>query len=668
MRIRRYAARLLSSSTDNPGSPPPQPAAAWLHDAADDCCAFCDLVHTSPQDSPDSVKHKGHIAGRVPESDVKSGEGVELAQGLPAPQAKRCKIDHDPPFNEADTNGGSVLNEAAVKLEDARGATHVTKDDVNPAFKAGPLVANDAIIELEVKCGDSLMTDAAKPNVTGGNSLVNGSTSELEVSLLNEEAFDPEVTERVSLESSAVTLPGVTGRQSDVTGQVSITNESGELLGIRRTDSLVNEASTEPELMDGVSRTTKTATDAGVTITVPEVTRTGSLRNEGVLGPEVTGVASLVQEAAELEATEDPIPSQTAWEPEDTCRVSCSVDDDPASCEAQPPNFNTRGNVQRNAGETVVIAMQPSRCDAADGDGSVSSTCSSPVGGKDPTVERGVAHDRSVTPSVSCILDIVARSIGTSGRTDVICYARRKGKKKLDLLEVKMETIELDDGVICDQIEEDETLDSNGPCEHVTSGAGYADVKLADIKRELMDNSTARMVKKMKTNRFECDIDYCRMTFRTKTELSVHKKNMCTVKSCSRHFRSHKYLRRHQSVHNDYMPYRCPWEGCGMAFKCSWDRTEHFQVHAGVKPYKCTTPGCSKIYKFVSDFSRHRRWCKPQEIKDCLVIFQKWSWDQAAHFQVHATVKRYAHLVAARYISFFGLLLAQEKLQTSESG
>ncbi|KAK3150486.1 hypothetical protein QOZ80_3AG0233810 [Eleusine coracana subsp. coracana] len=620
MRIRRYAARLLSSSTDNPGSPPPQPAAAWLHDAADDCCAFCDVFHTSPQksqDSPDSVKHKGHIAGRVPESDAKSGESVALAQGPPAPEAKKCKIDHDPPFNEAIMNGGSVLNEAAVKLEDARGATHVTKDDVNPTFEAGPLVASDAIIGLEVKCGGSLVTDAAKPNVTGGNSLVNGSISELEVlkvaPLVNEVASEPEVTERVSLESRAVTLPGVTGSESDVTGEISTMNESGEELRVLRTATLVNEASTEPELMEGVSRTTKTATDAGVTITVPEISRIGSLSNEDVLDPKVTGAASLVQEAAELEATEDPIPSQTAWEPEDTCRASCSADDDPDSCEAQPPNFNTRGNVQRNAGETVAIAMQPSHCDAADGDGSVSSTCNSPVrGGKGPTVDRGVAHDRSFTPSVSCILDVVARSIGRSRRTDVICYARRKGKKQLELQEVQMESIELDDGVICDQIEEDETLDSNGPCEHVTSGAISADIKLADIKRELMDNSTARMVKKMKTNRFECDIDYCRMTFRTKTELSVHKKNLCTVKSCSRHFRSHKYLRRHHSVHNDDMPYRCPWDGCGMAFKCSWDRTEHFQIHAGVKPYNCTTPGCSKIYKFVSDFSRHRRWCKPQ--------------------------------------------------------
>jgi hypothetical protein len=47
MRIRRYAARLLSSS--NRGSHPPHSAVPWHHAAADDSCAFCDLTHSSPQ-------------------------------------------------------------------------------------------------------------------------------------------------------------------------------------------------------------------------------------------------------------------------------------------------------------------------------------------------------------------------------------------------------------------------------------------------------------------------------------------------------------------------------------------------------------------------------------------------------------------------------------------
>ncbi|TVU48369.1 hypothetical protein EJB05_08003, partial [Eragrostis curvula] len=621
MRIRRYAARLLSSSatTNNPASPPPQPAATWLHDAADDCCAFCDLTHSPPQEATDTVKHKGHIACRVPESEVKSGELVGLAQGLPGPEAKKCKVDHGPPVNEADeslmvTNGGSVLTEAAAIPEDARGATLVTKADVNLAFKAGPFVANDS--NQEVKCGGSLVTDTTKADITGGHSLVNGWTTELEVlkvtPVSNGVVSDPEVTEGVSLESRAATLPGATGIEPDV--RCSIMNESGAELGVIRTASLVNEASTEPELTERVSLMTKAVTDAGVTITVPEVTRTGSLGNEGAVGLEVARGAYPVHEAAELGATEaDPIASQGDREADDAGRVSCSVEDDPALDEPQPPSRDMIGSVQvGNAGETVATSMEPPQCDAADVNGSVGSTSYGPVGAKDSIVEGGVAHDKSVTPSVSCTLGVVARSISKSERTDVICYTRRRRKRKLDLHEVKTENIDLDDGVICDRFEENKTLKSNGPCESMLSRTGSVDIKLADIKRELMENSPARKVKKMKTNKFECNIDYCRMTFKTKTELSVHKKNMCTVKSCSRHFRSHKYLRRHQSVHNDDMPYKCPWEGCSIAFKWPWDRAEHFQVHAGAKPYKCMTPGCSKIYKFVSDFSRHRRRCKPQ--------------------------------------------------------
>jgi len=336
--------------------------------------------------------------------------------------------------------------------------------------------------------------------------------------------------------------------------------------------------------------------------------RTGSLSTEDADRPKVTGAASVMQETTSV--GEDYVASKAAAELEDSSRVSSNVDDTATLDRPQLPSWNPNiGNVQlRNAGETVASAMQPSGCDAAKVHSFVNSTSNGPVGAKGPTVEGGLLNDGFVKPSVSCTYDIVARSIGTSGRSDVICYARRRGKRKLELLEVKTENIELEDGVIC----EEETLGRTGRCESVLSTAGSVDVKLADIKKELLDNSAASKVKKTKRNRFECNIDYCQMTFKTKAELSVHKKNMCTVKSCSRHFRSHRYLRRHQSVHNDDMPYKCPWDGCGMAFKWPWDRAEHFKVHAGVKPYKCTTPGCNRIYKFVSDFTRHRRRCKPQ--------------------------------------------------------
>jgi integrase len=66
-----------------------------------------------------------------------------------------------------------------------------------------------------------------------------------------------------------------------------------------------------------------------------------------------------------------------------------------------------------------------------------------------------VLKDKSVAPSVLLILDVLTRSIGKLGRTYVICYARRTGKRKAELLKVKKENIDLEDGVIC---EKEETL------------------------------------------------------------------------------------------------------------------------------------------------------------------------------------------------------------------
>ncbi|XP_062209897.1 uncharacterized protein LOC133911597 [Phragmites australis] len=616
MRIRRYAARLLSSSsgsattTTNPASPPPPPAASWLHAATEDCCAFCELNRSAPQEGPNAIKHKGHIAGRVPEPEVRGEERVGLAHRPPAPEAKKCKIDHGPHMSEAAvglvvTRVGSGVSEAAVKLEGAGGFTLASEVDAEPAVNAATFIISDAAIEQDVTCITSAMSESAsEPEVTGGDSIVNGSTTELEflkgVSIANEVATDPEVKKRLSLESKAATVPGVTGMLPEVTGEPFLNNGSGAELEVVGKTFFVNEASIEPELMERDPHVSKAVTDPGATISVPEVAGTG---------------ASLVHEAAKLEATGvDYIASEAVSESEDTGRASSNGDGDAALDDTWLPDSDIElDNVQvRNARETVASTVHPYQYDAADVGDFVKSTSNGHVRAKSSTVEKGAPHDTSVAPSVSCVIDIVARSIGRSGRTDVICYSRRRGKRKLELLEVKKENIALDDDVLWDQCEEELALERTDPCESAMSTAGSADVKLADIKRELVDNSATSKVKKMKINRFECNIDYCRMTFKTRAELSVHKKNMCMVKSCSRHFRSHRYLRRHQSVHNDDMPYKCPWEGCSMAFKWSGDRAEHFQVHAGVKPYKCTTPGCSKIYKFISDFSRHRRRCKPR--------------------------------------------------------
>ncbi|XP_024973379.1 lysine-specific demethylase REF6-like isoform X4 [Cynara cardunculus var. scolymus] len=106
---------------------------------------------------------------------------------------------------------------------------------------------------------------------------------------------------------------------------------------------------------------------------------------------------------------------------------------------------------------------------------------------------------------------------------------------------------------------------------------------------------------------FACDMEGCNMSFDSKQELLVHKRNVCPVKGCGKKFFSHKYLVQHRRVHMDDRPLQCPWKGCKMTFKWAWARTEHIRVHTGARPYVCNEDGCGQTFRFVSDFSRHKR-------------------------------------------------------------
>lgn len=133
--------------------------------------------------------------------------------------------------------------------------------------------------------------------------------------------------------------------------------------------------------------------------------------------------------------------------------------------------------------------------------------------------------------------------------------------------------------------------------------------KVKATQRKKVKNATALKVSKTKDEEaeFECDIEGCTMSFGSKQELAVHKRNICPVKGCGKKFFSHKYLVQHRRVHEDDRPLRCPWKGCKMTFKWAWARTEHIRVHTGARPYVCAEPGCGQTFRFVSDFSRHKR-------------------------------------------------------------
>lgn len=131
---------------------------------------------------------------------------------------------------------------------------------------------------------------------------------------------------------------------------------------------------------------------------------------------------------------------------------------------------------------------------------------------------------------------------------------------------------------------------------------------VAKRTRKPAEASVPRKDKKSNVKRpHKCDLDNCRMSFTTKAELQLHKRNLCPHEGCGKKFSSHKYALIHQRVHEDDRPFKCTWKGCSMSFKWSWARTEHLRVHTGEKPYQCKVEGCGLSFRFISDFSRHRR-------------------------------------------------------------
>ncbi|CAN6487060.1 unnamed protein product [Victoria cruziana] len=152
-----------------------------------------------------------------------------------------------------------------------------------------------------------------------------------------------------------------------------------------------------------------------------------------------------------------------------------------------------------------------------------------------------------------------------------------------------------------------------GPCEGLrsrqpSSGSGSS----ANITTYKVVKARKRCQRKVNDededeNLYKCNIDGCYTSFRTKTELLSHERNRCIIRGCRRRFSSHKCMLKHQRLHEEERPLKCPWKGCNTSFKWARARTEHMRVHTGERPYVCRHEGCGQTFRFVSDFSRHKR-------------------------------------------------------------
>ncbi|KAI4995422.1 hypothetical protein ZWY2020_035325 [Hordeum vulgare] len=194
--------------------------------------------------------------------------------------------------------------------------------------------------------------------------------------------------------------------------------------------------------------------------------------------------------------------------------------------------------------------------------------------------------------------DLLSRSIGSSKRTSIICYVRRKHRRKRKRGSEPSASSSQSLGSF-----------ARAPCESLRPRRKTAVIEEAAEQTEIAKPlAAATKGKRSKVvELFQCEIDYCDMTFESKEDLRAHERNICTDESCGKRFQSHKYLKRHQCVHRDERPFKCPWAGCGMTFKWLWAQTEHIRVHTGERPYECAVPDCGQTFRYVSDYSRHRR-------------------------------------------------------------
>lgn len=69
------------------------------------------------------------------------------------------------------------------------------------------------------------------------------------------------------------------------------------------------------------------------------------------------------------------------------------------------------------------------------------------------------------------------------------------------------------------------------------------------------------------------------ISLRSPTTAQHHRKYVCTMEGCSRHFKRLEHLKRHQRIHTGERPYLCPVKGCGKRFSRSDNLSQHSKIH-----------------------------------------------------------------------------------------
>lgn len=105
--------------------------------------------------------------------------------------------------------------------------------------------------------------------------------------------------------------------------------------------------------------------------------------------------------------------------------------------------------------------------------------------------------------------------------------------------------------------------------------------------------------KDKRVERFRCDFEECKQSYKRKEKLSQHFTSHftgeLTCKQCNATFTSKESLKRHLLIHENKRQFKCPHEGCDKTFNTRDGFNSHKTVHSENKLFKCTFDGCDYV-------------------------------------------------------------------------
>uniref|UniRef100_A0AAR5NX43 Protein krueppel n=2 Tax=Dendroctonus ponderosae TaxID=77166 RepID=A0AAR5NX43_DENPD len=143
-------------------------------------------------------------------------------------------------------------------------------------------------------------------------------------------------------------------------------------------------------------------------------------------------------------------------------------------------------------------------------------------------------------------------------------------------------------------------------CEHCNKEYSQS-TKCHCLKPEESQTKNSPKKRNLLSKRVRCR--NCKVSFKTREELSAHCKNgfTCSLKdyqcpTCNRCFKKQHKLNNHMRSHTKIAPFKCP--DCDKAFKFQQNLKRHILIHKGIKKFKCED--CGKSFSRAHVLNDHK--------------------------------------------------------------